>query len=380
MRIAGGIVGSSDEGIIAARKSAELLNQKISGGNEREQLRRQMDVSMIISNSAPGVPPVVEAAMAEREFKQSLAMNGQSAGTRTAGTAALNDAVQASGQLGYGNAVPSLALPKLQTTTASAPQQTARSQIAQFSSSALAPVSKDKSSAAATISEQPKPVTEQFAFRNVDAKTVSDPGAREGIANVRFRRNLGLEKAEAQKTLNPSAALLVDFEMQRTGSEVRVVDGDGSVYSGQVLNEPVQSGNRAGGSPPKPVPAKEAETSDKLSRGVTVNGRSAVELRFLVTGTNQTLHQQVVFEGSLVNDLPMAEDRPAIASAEKAKLAEARQEANVFPGRAGSATTVEMLKLTSSQVTNSFSNRRIIGTARLNRTNTILIQAIQAPR
>ena len=91
-----------------------------------------------------------------------------------------------------------------------------------------------------------------------------------------------------------TAPILASFQMEQNGSDIRIVDADGSVYSGslQLAKEP-----------PSPNPAL-AQTTD-LDKNTAVQGigqgavQSHLFYRFQVSGTNRSLKQSVTFNGKL---------------------------------------------------------------------------------
>ena len=103
-------------------------------------------------------------------------------------------------------------------------------------------------------------------------------------------------------------AVLVDFQVERTGNQVRVIDQDGSVYTGNVINEEQYSSVTED----KAVPAKlsaangRAEVAD-APRAPIATVRAAQRNRvasrgqfyFRVQGLNRTLGKAVVLEATL---------------------------------------------------------------------------------
>jgi hypothetical protein len=97
----------------------------------------------------------------------------------------------------------------------------------------------------------------------------------------------------------PSRPVLVSFQLEQSGQTVRVIDGDGSIYTGTV--QPLGLGSlqreRAGGS--------RAENDVKLKLGPPVTdavGQITITnyFSFKVAGTNRSLRQNVIFTGSLL--------------------------------------------------------------------------------
>ncbi len=116
----------------------------------------------------------------------------------------------------------------------------------------------------------------------------------------------GIGAARMAKQKDLPKPVLVNFELKRVGSTIRVMDGDGSVYTGTVINEETQ-----------PVEAEKREEPAIASSGIGgagsvgpaqfAVGKAAVKMRrgnrafFRVQGTNKTLKQLVILEATLDN-------------------------------------------------------------------------------
>lgn len=103
-----------------------------------------------------------------------------------------------------------------------------------------------------------------------------------------------LEEANQLKTAaSPgTSAVLVSFQLERTGSEVRVTDRDGSVYIGLTTNS--ATALQPDGS------TTTAPAFSQVGATVTIPPKAASSARdffFEVSGTNRTLQQPVVFSG-----------------------------------------------------------------------------------
>ncbi len=127
--------------------------------------------------------------------------------------------------------------------------------------------------------------------------------ARSGVAFSRMAKQKELPKP-----------VLVNFELKRVGNTIRVMDGDGSVYTGTVINEEAMSeaehGEVAGGGSAGPAgfaPGKPVDVAKKMRRGS--------QAFFRVQGTNKTLKQLVILEATLDNSVFSKEkaDKPANA-------------------------------------------------------------------
>ena len=130
------------------------------------------------------------------------------------------------------------------------------------------------------------------------------------------------EAAARNQKRNLPTAVLANFQIERQGQEVRILDQDGSVYSGQVINEESYAagdsasdgGGVASGAPPAPnasidlnaVPAKglnnqldqPSQPAKALAAALPVG-----QFYFRARGTNNTLRQVVVIEATLDHQL-----------------------------------------------------------------------------
>jgi hypothetical protein len=121
---------------------------------------------------------------------------------------------------------------------------------------------------------------------------------REFLQVQRYRRN---------PNSPPPPQVLQNFRWVRDGDSVRVIDADGSVYTGQVITAvPVRARRSVAVSP-----EGSALMRDQPVRLQPMTGQDGE--RFSVSGTNQTLNARVEFEGFI---LPSSSaDGPAAAGA-----------------------------------------------------------------
>ena len=121
---------------------------------------------------------------------------------------------------------------------------------------------------------------------------------------ARARSDIAASRMMAKQKEMPKP-VLVNFELKRVGKTIRVVDGDGSVYTGTVINEEAvpeaeepqmtlsQSGKGLGGGAAGAANLAYAKPDAKMRRGS--------QAFFRVQGTNKTLKRMVVFEATLDN-------------------------------------------------------------------------------
>jgi hypothetical protein len=166
---------------------------------------------------------------------------------------------------------------------------------------------------------------------------------------------LGLN-SNSQKFRNAvanTAPVLVSFELRQNGDNLAVVDADGSVYQGSLqTNSPVSQ---------IPAPVVESRTAQNAQNQISTVAKNEIvagnNFYFRVAGQNRTSKQNVVFTGNLI---------PLAGSLDNSQAAAT---ANNSAGSAG-----------MSQVQNTavFSNSRIAGTATVDTTNQIEINALPA--
>jgi hypothetical protein len=150
-----------------------------------------------------------------------------------------------------------------------------------------------------------------------------------------------------------NAPVLVSFELQQNGNNLAVVDADGSVYQGSLqTNSPVSE-------TPAPVvePPTAQNTQNQISTVAEDQNVAENNFYFRVAGQNRTSKQNVVFTGNLIPLAGSQYNSQAAATAEN------------------SAGVGGMSQVQNAAV---FSNSRIAGTATVDVTNQIEINALPA--
>jgi len=148
---------------------------------------------------------------------------------------------------------------------------------------------------AAAVRKEPRSISATQWF----AQTVQSPKTKSSLA----------DKAA------PAHPVLAAFQVEQAGRELRIVDGDGSVYSGYL---------QIAGTPRRRSSVKsEAPAAARSSRplGAVLEEKSAASLDadqtapqtyfFRVTGTNRSLQAKVVFTGNLLAATNLALFQPA---------------------------------------------------------------------
>ncbi len=167
----------------------------------------------------------------------------------------------------------------------------------------------------------------------------------------------------------PATPVLANFRVQQNGNAIRLVDQDGSVYDGslQLMNQRFEK--------------TQDESDINANRRAAQDALQAAQIYFFhVYGTNRTVKQTVAFTGSLTTNF---------VSTNNTKLAFGLTDhvANAggggfggFGGGGGGGVVGSTFDLTKSEMTNQFAqlpwaDLRITGTAVVNRTNRIEIDA-----
>lgn len=174
------------------------------------------------------------------------------------------------------------------------------------------------------------------------------------------------------------SAVLMNFQVSQNGNFIRVVDQDGSVYTGTLRPQ----GNEVNATTDEGAPADKLKQNAAnstiqspkmgLMRTPAPSGQAAQAspgYAFRVQGLNRTLNQSVLFTGTLLGDLSLAKD--------------VQQTFGLSANAAvGAAYAQQMMK---SEQTNQaaqlpWSRLRISGTAIINQTNRIEINAMPVPQ
>jgi len=103
---------------------------------------------------------------------------------------------------------------------------------------------------------------------------------------------------------SPAQPVLASFQVEQSGPELRIVDRDGSVYSGFVrIADGVERLRSVNGEKPAAARAWKAlaaKSELQSAAAPDASGPAGQSYFFRVAGTNRTLHKQVVFTGNLM--------------------------------------------------------------------------------
>jgi len=226
--------------------------------------------------------------------------------------------------------------------------------------------------------DQPKPRVAAFTANDKSAYFNNQKALRQNFSRLR--------NAPTGKSALP-APVLANFQIEREGNEVRVVDQDGSVYTGTVINEEelaeadqkeeaakkapneAQPGGIAiAGAPPRPTVAPGAPV--RLQPGVAKISIRAVprgRFYFRASGTNRTLGKPVVVEATLDNPpLKLLTATPAKPFAPATVRQAVKPTENA--GAAG-ADLKEKKDAPNIQAIRAIARMRVLGNARIDKAN-----------
>ncbi len=138
----------------------------------------------------------------------------------------------------------------------------------------------------------------------VSAFAMSDSNTLTGSATQRFFQLLVTNSVIMTTKSSENKAPLGSFRVEQNGGKMRVIDADGSIYSGfvQTSEEAVRRATGFGAAPAPAADNRQPAREPALDVPVdTLEARSAAaqSYYFRVTGTNRSLRQPVVFSGIL---------------------------------------------------------------------------------
>jgi hypothetical protein len=158
-----------------------------------------------------------------------------------------------------------------------------------------------KAEAAAATAAQPAAATPVPAAA-VFSDSLASRDAETVTQTQRFRQigvtpTAGAGLADKRST-EPSANVLASFQVEQLGLEVRIVDSDGSLYTGYTT--PLQPALRLHSANTETQDAlQRPATERKLQTGAAGSSLAAESVFFVVTGTNRSLKLPVVFSGRI---------------------------------------------------------------------------------
>jgi len=127
------------------------------------------------------------------------------------------------------------------------------------------------------------------------------------------------QSTKTKRSLNDKAApahpVLASFQVEQAGRELRIVDGDGSVYSGylQLADAARRRSSATAEAPAAARPSRALGTvlEEKSKATLDADQPAPQTYFFRVTGTNRSLQKKVVFTGNLLSATNLALFQPA---------------------------------------------------------------------
>ena len=198
-------------------------------------------------------------------------------------------------------------------------------------------------------------------FFNANGAAPNVPPGQAGSAQsfVSNAGNYGLQQVFKNAAASAKVApVLANFQVNQNGAAISVVDGDGSVYRGYLLAD--QHTQQSLDAAKKSPGVQDKDATAKNQDGVAQN------YFFRVAGTNRSLNQNVVFTGNI-----LALTNPVALAGQN------RLGGGGGVGSGGGNSQLSDGNAAQSQL-GVFSNSRIEGTAVINNTNAIEINALPA--
>lgn len=190
----------------------------------------------------------------------------------------------------------------------------------------------DKEIASAKI--QAAPAAAPAAGADSKAKSDTMGGAAPPVAQPSSADSLGTKQQFSQQSavqsfrnnaqVSRSANVLNAFQVQQQGSEIRVLDADGSTYTGKIEQLPKNADLDSRMSAQR-YAAKRARKD--LAPAVGESESVAPQLYFLATGFNVSLKKRLVFEGNYA--APPAQQPTTATSNERERAEESRDRARI---------------------------------------------------
>jgi hypothetical protein len=120
-------------------------------------------------------------------------------------------------------------------------------------------------------------------------------------SSVLRSRQAAVQTGAAKLLFEPSApksSVLASFHLEREGEVVRIVDADGSVYTGSVQMSVAPAPVRSAGDKKLPTDLERKTEQNAVTRAVESQARQVFSFR--AVGTNLSLNEKVVFTGNVV--------------------------------------------------------------------------------
>jgi hypothetical protein len=229
----------------------------------------------------------------------------------------------------------------------------------------LADATRERAIAVASPSSLPRPNSGAFKQEStaLAAAAPTVASALGGISNSPEAAADSQAFPFSNRVATPATNALATFTVEQNGADLKVVDADGSIYTGRVMPAGMELAPEGG----PPQPRKDAAVAGARAYGLSVQPPAQSQianqnsLNFRVVGTNRSLNQNVVFTGSFV-------------PAEEASNAQVITNAKMLQNnRVANQGTLRNQQQSQQQV--PWNNGRISGQAVLGNKQTIAVEA-----
>ncbi len=157
------------------------------------------------------------------------------------------------------------------------------------------------------------------------APSVAQPSSAGGLATRRqFSQQSAVQSFRNNLQVSRAANVLNTFQVEQQGSQIRVLDADGSTYTGKIE----QSAKSA--AVDSPVSARRDAAKQTLryaAKAVRENESAAPQSYFRATGYNVSLKKRVVFEGNYT--APPSQQSARAASNDRERAESSREQARI---------------------------------------------------
>ena len=186
----------------------------------------------------------------------------------------------------------------------------------------------DKEIAAAKIQGAPAAAPVAHADSKAKSETMAGvaqpPSAGSLGTQQQFSQQSAFQSFRSNAQVNQAANVLNTFQVQQQGNEIRVVDADGSTYTGKIQQLP-KGAELDSRIPSRHLVAKQTRTDAPQAAGETES--AAPQSYFRATGYNVSLKKTLVFEGNYA--APAAQLPAKTTSNEKQRAESSRNQARI---------------------------------------------------
>jgi hypothetical protein len=157
--------------------------------------------------------------------------------------------------------------------------------------------------------------------RMAAAAPVAQPSSAANLATAQqFSEQSAAQSFRSTAQVSRAANVLTAFQVQQQGSDIRVVDADGSTYTGKI-EQSAKNAELDSRMTARRAAAK--QTQRYAAKAVGENESAAAQSYFRATGYNMSLKKTVVFEGNYAAPPPQ---QPAVATSNDRQQAQSSRD------------------------------------------------------